>query len=196
FYKGLVIPTSVEVVKGGVVVSVHPKVYYIPNTNDVGGTPVELYSGNTNLNYDTHGGINSLTYGIDNWVYGHTGATFNDGTKFKVNDVEAAGGRTWRVRNPALGNAGTSTFQAWTTGPANAHGLGQREDGNFFQPPATSGNRANHSIRRGVGAVNLITGNGNAVYHPITRDLYLWEGNLAPNSSRTATSGYDFYTAR
>lgn len=196
FYKGLVIPTSVEVVKGGVVVSVHPNIYFIPNNNDVGGTPVQLYSGNTNRNYDTHGGINSLTYSIDNWVYGHTGAQFNAGNAFTVNGEVANQGRTWRFRNPAIGSLGNSTFQSWTTGPANAHGIGQREDGSIFQSSATSGNRANHSIRRGVDAVSLITGNGNSVYHPITSDLYLWEGSNTPPAGRTATSGHDFYTAR
>jgi putative membrane-bound dehydrogenase-like protein len=195
FYKGLVIPTSVEVVKGGVVVAVHPNIYFIPNDNDVGGTPVQLYSGNTNQNYDTHGGINSLTYGIDNWVYGHTGATFMTGNNFKVGSEEASGGRTWRFRNTAIGNT-SSAFQTWTSGPSNAHGIGQREDGNWFQSSATSGDRSNHSIRRGVAAVSMITGNGNAVYQPITGDLYLWEGSQAPNSTRTATSGHDFYTAR
>jgi uncharacterized protein len=196
FYKGLVIPTSVEVVKGGVVVSVHPNIYFIPNNNDVGGTPQQLYNGNTVQNYDTHGGINSLTYSIDNWVYGHTGATFNPGNNFTVNSVNAAGGRTWRFRNPAIGSTGTSTFQAWTTGPSNAHGIGQREDGNIFQSSATSGDRTNHSIRRGVAALSMISGNGNSVYHPLTGDLYLWEGNNTPPAGRTATSGHDFYTAR
>lgn len=195
FYKGLVIPTSVEVVKGGVVVSVHPNVYFIPNTNDVGGTPQVLYSGGTAANYDTHGGMNSLMYGIDNWVYGHSGAEFNGGNKLTVDGVTFSGGRTWRFRNTGIGNA-ASAFQAWTTGPANAHGIGQREDGNIFQSSATSGNRSNHSIRKGVGAISLISGNGNSVYHPITGDLYLWEGNNTPPAGRTATSGHDFYTAR
>jgi putative membrane-bound dehydrogenase-like protein len=195
FYKGLVVPTSVEVVKGGVVVSVHPNICFIPNNNDVGGTPQQLYSGNTNQNYDTHGGINSLMYSLDNWVYGHTGAQFNGGNAFTVDGANAAAGRTWRFRNTAIGN-GSSGFQVWTTGDANAHGIGQREDGNIFQSTATSFDRTSHSIRRGVKAVSLISGNGNSVYHPITNDLYLWEGKLAPNSSRTATSGHDFYTAR
>jgi len=197
FYKGLVIPTSVEVVKGGVVVSVHPNVYFIPNNNDVGGTPELLYSGASAQNYDTHGGINSLTYSIDNWVYGHTGAKFNPtGNAFTVNGVDASNGSTWRFRNPGIGSMGTSTFQLWTTGDANAHGIGQREDGNFFQSSATSGNRASHSIRRGERAISMITGNGNSVYNPITGDLYLWEGNNTPPAGRTATSGFDFYTAR
>ena len=192
FYKGLVIPTSVEVVKGGVIASVPPNIYYFPNNNDVAGTAVTLYSGmGASGNYDSHGQINSLTYGIDNWVYGHTG--YNSGCS--VGGQDCGGGRTWRFRNTAIGNT-ASAFQTWTTGPANAHGIGQREDGNWFQSSATGGNRASHSIRRGAAAISMITGNGNAVYQPITGDLYLWEGNHPPNSSRTATSGFDFYTAR
>jgi putative membrane-bound dehydrogenase-like protein len=192
FYKGLVIPTSVEVVKGGVITSAPPNIYYFPNNNDVAGTAVTLYSGmGSSGNYDSHGQINSLTYGIDNWVYGHTG--YNTGCT--VGGEDCGQGHTWRFRNTAIGNK-ASAFQSWTSGPSNAHGIGQREDGNWFQSSATSGNRSNHSIRRGVASVSMITGNGNAVYTPITDDLYLWEGNHPPNSSRTATSGHDFYTAR
>ena len=174
FYKGLVIPTSVEVVKGGVVVSVHPNVYFIPSTNDVGGTPQLLYSGNTTQNYDTHGGINSLMYSIDNWVYGHTGAQFNGGNAFTVDGANASAGKTWRFRNTAIGN-GASSFQVFASGPANAHGTGQMENGNIFQSQATVGVRSNHSIRRGVSAVGLV--NGNNFFYPITSDLYLWEGS-------------------
>lgn len=192
FYKGLVIPTSVEVVKGGVVASVPPNIYYFPNNNDVAGTPVTLYSGmGSSGNYDSHGQINSLTYGLDNWVYGHTG--YNGFCN--VGGEDCGNGHMWRFRNTAIGNT-SNAFQAWTSGDANAHGIGQREDGNWFQSSATSGNRTSHSIRRGVKALSLITGNGNAVYQPITGDLYLWEGNHAPNSSRTATSGHGFYNAR
>lgn len=197
FYKGLVIPTSVEVVKGGVVVSVHPNVYYIPNNNDVGGTPVQLFSGNTTQNYDTHGGINSLMYSLDNWVYGHTGAQFNGGNAFTVDGANASAGRTWRFRYTAIGNLGnltSNTFQVFASGPANAHGTGQMENGNIFQSQATVGVRSNHAIRKGAAAVGLVSGTN--FFYPITSDLYLWEGSSTGASRQSTTSGHDFYTAR
>jgi uncharacterized protein len=194
FYKGLVIPTSVEVVKGGVIASVPPFIYYFPNNNDVAGTPVTLFSGmGSTGNYDSHGQINSLTYSLDNWVYGHTG--YNTGCT--VDGQNCSQGRTWRFRHSQIGSngAGTNgTFQTWTTGPANAHGIGQMENGNIFQSQATVGVRSSHSIRRGANAIGLVGGNTN--YYPITSDIYLWEGSSSGPSRQSTTSGHDFYTAR
>lgn len=192
FYKGLVIPTSVEVVKGGVIASVPPQIYFFPNNNDVAGTPVTLFTGmGAPGTYDTHGQINSLTYSLDNWIYGHTG--YNTGCT--VDGQNCSQGRTWRFRHNQVGNTGTGgTFQTWTTGPANAHGIGQMENGNIFQSQATVGVRSNHSIRRGVNSIGLVPGSTN--YYPITRDLYLWEGSSNGPSRQSTTSGHDFYTAR
>jgi putative membrane-bound dehydrogenase-like protein len=190
FYKGLVIPTSVEVVKGGVIASVPPQIYYFPNNNDVAGTPVTLYTGmGSTGNYDSHGQINSLTYSLDNWVYGHTG--YNGGCT--VEGQNCGQGRTWRFRNTRIGN-GSSDFQTWTTGPANAHGIGQMENGNIFQSQATVNVRSSHSIRRGAASVPLVP--GTTYYYPITRDIYLWEGSSNGQSRQSTTSGHDFYTAR
>jgi uncharacterized protein len=193
FYKGLAVPISIEVVKGGVIVAAPPQIYFFPNNNDVAGAAVTVQSGmGSTGNYDTHGQINSLFYSLDNWIYGHTG--YNSGCT--VSGQNCSSGSTWRFRNTTIGNS-ASSFQTWTTGDANAHGVGQREDGNIFQSTATSYDRTSHSIRRGVKAISLVAGgNGNNVYNPITGDLYLWEGSNKPPASRTATSGHDFYTAR
>ncbi len=206
FYDGLVMPTSIEVVNGGVIVTVEPNIYFLPKSStnpDTAGTVVSLFSGmgSTGNTWDTHGGTNSLTSGLDNWYYGHLG--YNGGCS--VGGVTCNTGGVWRFRHTAIGGL-TTTFQAFSTsGPANAHGVGQMEDGQIFQSGATGTPHNNHAIRRGVAALNIQT---SGTYYPITGDRYLWEGSTAggPNaangfvanytSNTTASSGHDFYTSR
>src|SRR6185369_151990 len=104
-------PQSIECVNGGVIVSMTPYVVFFPNNNDTAGTPVILFSGmgSSGGNWDTHGGINQLMYGLDNWIYGLTGyntCTANPG------NVDCGSGRSWRFRHTALGHAKTE-FQVW-----------------------------------------------------------------------------------
>ncbi len=200
FRDGLNMPQGIEVVNGGVVVAMVPYVAFFPNKNDTAGTPQILFSGMGPTNgYDTHGGINSLRYGLDNWIYGHTG--YNGCT---VNGTNCGGGRMWRFRHTALGHAKTE-FQVWSGGPANAHGIGQMEDGQWFQSGATLSPHINHSAVQGGSALDIRTANGNYpnnAYYPITGDRYLWEGSTGKNaqgwftSQTTAVSGLEFYTAR
>jgi putative membrane-bound dehydrogenase-like protein len=199
FYDGLVMPTSLEVVNGGVIATVEPLVVFLPKSTtnpDTAGAPITLFSGmgSTGNTWDTHGGTNSITSGLDNWYYGHLG--YNGGCS--VNGVTCATGGVWRFRHTAIGSL-TTTFQAFSTsGPANAHGVGQMEDGQIFQSGATGTPHNNHAIRRGVAAVNIQV---NGTYYPITGDRYLWEGSTGMTngqftSNTTASSGHDFYTAR
>src|SRR6187549_2366558 len=57
FHTGLNIPTSLEWVPGGVVLTSTPNLVFIPSNNDVAGTPVVLWSGmgSNASSYDTHG---------------------------------------------------------------------------------------------------------------------------------------------
>ena len=201
FYDGLVMPTSLEVVNGGVIATVEPLIVFLPKSTsnpDTAGVPVTLFSGmgSTANTWDTHGGTNSLTSGVDNWMYGHLG--YNGGCS--VNGVTCATGAIYRFRNTAYGSVST-TFQAFSTsGPANAHGIGQMEDGQIFQSGATGTPHNNHAIRRGVAAVNITAG-GVGTYYPITGDRYYWEGSTSMTNgvfttTTTASSGHDFYTAR
>lgn len=189
FYTGLNIPTSLEWVPGGVVLTSTPNLVFIPSSNDAAGTPVILWKGmGSTGNYDTHGQTNSLFYGLDNWFYGHTGGqgcTTSGGTA--ANGVNCGGGRSWRFKHTALGSK-TTAFETWTTGPANAHGIGQMENGEVFQSGATGSVYSSHSIRGGAASIPLIP--QRSPMSPITGDLYLWE------PSNTAVSGHDFYTAR
>ncbi len=204
FRDGLNMPQGIEVVNGGIVVSMVPYLVFFPNHNDTAGTPQILFSGmGSNANFDTHGGINSLMYGLDNWIYGHSG--YNSCT---ASGVDCSHGRMWRFRHTALGYAKTE-FQSWDEGPANAHGIGQMEDGQLFQSGATGSPHINHAARQGVYAIDIRTampgapaGNPANVFYPITGDRYLWEGSTGKNpqgqftSGTTAVSGMDFYTSR
>jgi putative membrane-bound dehydrogenase-like protein len=204
FRDKLNLPQSIEVVNGGVVVTMAPYLVFFPNDNDTAGTPRILWSGmgNSGVSWDTHGSINSLMYGLDNWIYGHSG-----GTGCNAGGVDCGWGRVWRFRHTALGHARTE-FEAWTEGPANAWGIGQMEDGQIFQSGATGTPHINHSLRQKVRANDIrfpAVGPGNnegSLYYPITGDRYLWEGSTAKNaqgwytSGTTAVSGLQFYTSR
>ncbi len=203
FKTGLNLPQSIEVVTGGVVVTMVPYVVFFPNNNDVAGTPQILFTGlgGGNGNHDTHGSIGSLMYGLDNWVYGHTG--YNTCT---VDGVNCSQGKVWRFKHPSIGN-GAKTFQQFTSsGPYNAWGVGQMEDGQIFQSGATGTPHINHSLRRGQAAIDIrndpvTSGNRDKLY-PITNDRYLWEGSTTQKSgnwtvsSTSAISGLQFYTSR
>lgn len=205
FRDGLNLPQGIEVVNGGVVVAMVPYVVFFPNENDTAGTPQILFSGmGSSGNYDTHGGINSLMYGLDNWIYGHTG--YNG---CNVKGVDCGHGKVWRFRHTALGHAKTE-FQVWSSGPANAHGIGQMEDGQIFLAGATGTSHMNHAAVMGKNAMDIRTvnpaypssSNPANVFYPITGDRYLWEGSTGKNaqgwftSSTTAVSGLQFYTSR
>ncbi len=202
FKDGLNLPQSIEVVTGGVVVTMVPYVVFFPNNNDVAGEPQILFSGmgGGNGNHDTHGSISSLMYGLDNWVYGHTG--YNSCT---VEGINCSQGKVWRFKHPSIGN-GTKTFQQFTSsGPYNAWGIGQMEDGQIFQSGATTSPHINHSLRRGQPSIDIridpTSTNNKDKFYPITGDRYLWEGTSKKTnniwmSKTTAVSGLQFYTSR
>ncbi len=219
FYTGLAIPTSIEVVHGGVIVSVPPYIVFIPNLDgtDVAGTPQVLVSGmgSTGADFDSHGQPNSLTMGLDNWIYGHTGYNGCGGTGVSISGGIRTGscgnGNIYRFKHTAIGSDTTLFEVIGTGGPANAHGIGQMEDGQWFKSGATCASHSNHQVRQGVDAQSILVGNpscntNNAgdghVYYPVTDDAYYWEGsNTATRggfrvSTSTATTGHDFYTSR
>ncbi len=213
FRDGLNLPQSIEVVNGGVVVAMTPYIVYFPNQGDTAGTPEILFSGmgSSGTSWDTHGGINQLMYGLDNWIYGQTG--YNGGCKATATglaaQVDCGNGKVWRFRHTSLGFAKTE-FEVWANGPANADGLGQMEDGQLFLAGATGMSHMNHAPVQGAAALDIRTVNPefNAsanplnMYYPITGDRFLAEGSTDKNangwftSPSTAVSGVQFYTSR
>jgi putative membrane-bound dehydrogenase-like protein len=212
FFTGLAIPTSIEIVKNGVIVSVPPNVYYIPKSGsnpDTGGVAqvVVASMGTAAAGYDSHGQINSLTRGLDNFIYGHLG--YNSGVRGTVlrsttasdttAGVAVGTGNIWRFKSKFIGSD-TNLFQIHSNnGPSNAHGIGQMEDGQWFKSGATGSSHNNHQVRDGQGAVNIEL---SQVYYPATQDRYLWEGSTSQQTNgfnstgSSAASGSDFYTAR
>jgi putative membrane-bound dehydrogenase-like protein len=205
FYTGLVIPTSIEIVKNGVIVTVPPYIYYIsksstnPDTAGPGQTVV-TGMGSSSANFDSHFQNNSLTRGLDNYIYGHQGSTGCDGAVVGSNaSVSCGGGNIWRFKSTIIG-ADTNHFEIHSNnGPSNSHGIGQMEDGQWFKSGATGTSHNNHQVRHGQAAVNIETNN---TYYLLTRDRYTWEGSNSQTTSgfnsttTSATSGHDFYTAR
>lgn len=206
FREGLNLPQSIEVVTGGVVVAMQPYIVFFPNNNDTSGTPEILFKGlgSSGTDWDTHGTLSSLTYGLDNWIYGHSG-----GVGCNVSGADCGWGHSWRFRHKSIGHA-TTEFQGWTAGPANAFGMGQMEDGQIFQSGATGTSHMNHSAVQGSGAIDIrtanpafnATANPKNVFYPITGDRFMWEGSTGKNAngwfttSSSAVSGTQFYTSR
>jgi putative membrane-bound dehydrogenase-like protein len=212
FYTGLVMPTSIEIVKNGVVVTTAPNIYFIPRSNSnpdtAGGTPTAVVTGmgSTSADFDSHGQTNSLTRGLDNFIYGHTGYNGCGSPVVGGNaGVGCSGGNLWRFKATAVGSD-TNVFQIHSTGTtSNAHGIGQMEDGQFFKSGATLSSHSMHQVRHNTGETNIlgsVGNNANHVFYPMTRDLYLWEGSSSQqtggfySSQTSAVSGHDFYTAR
>ncbi len=220
FYTGLTMPTSVELVKGGVIAIVPPSIYFIPanpsNPDTAGGTPIKVVDnmGSANQSYDAHGQTNSLTWGIDNFVYGNVG--YNGcGTPLVTGGNSASGcstGSIWRFKSNLIGSD-TNLVQVYGPGNSgtNSHGIGQTEDGQWFSSKATVTNHSHHVVRLGSNVTNILTTNysaGDSVhnFYPSTRDFYAWEGSTsrffrfngvdtAWATNESAVSGHDFYTA-
>ncbi len=225
FYTGLALPTSIEIVKNGVIVSVPPNVYYIqkdatnPDTAATGTPQIVVNNmGSSSQNYDTHGQPNSLTRGLDNWIYGHTGYNGCGGSNVNVTGTgsrsgSCGNGNSYRFKHMAIGSD-TSRFEVRSGGVANAHGLGMMEDGQLFKSGATGSTHAQHDVRPGVTALDIRDANGGTGnagrdrLFSMTRDRYMWEGNNQESNVITAgansyvstgisaVSGADFYTAR
>lgn len=229
FYEGLAIPTSMEFVKGGIIVLVPPNTYYIPrsttNPDTAGGAPVIVVSGmgSSSQNYDSHFQPGSLTLGIDNWVYGHSGGNGCGGTGVNIANAPSGSSRTgdcgtgysYRFKHTLFGSD-TSRFEVRSGGYSNAHGLGFMEDGQLFKSAATGTSHSQHDVRPGTTALDIRFASGGSGsttrdrLYKLSPDHFMWEGSNTtviaanPNSGNvtyystgiSAVSGSDFYTAR
>ncbi len=227
FHQGLALATSFEFVKNGIIATVPPNVYYISrslsNPDTAGAAPVIVVSGmgSADQNYDSHGTPNSLTRGIDNWIYGHTGYNGCGGTSVNIANATGGSSRTgtcgngnsYRFKHTLFGSD-TSRFEVRSGGVANAHGLGMMPDGQLFKSGATGSTHSQHDVRPGVTALDIRLSSGSARrdrtrLYSLTNDRYMWEGNndtITPaagsgnvtyySTGISAVSGSDFYTAR
>ncbi len=207
FAHGLSMPQGLEIVPGGVVVQLSPYLVFFPNVGDTAGPHEILWQGmgSSNANWDTHGGINSLTYGLDNFLYSHIGYNGNACSPQLPGGgggITCTGGNIFRFKHTAIGSDTTLMERVSNNGPSNASGIGQMEDGQWFKSGATGTPHSNHQVRFGQGAVSILSGTGNNVYYPITQDRWLWEGSTSQQTNgfnstgSSAASGHHFYTSR
>ena len=182
FVTGLNMAQGIEIVPGGVLVAMAPHVVLFEDKNgdDKADTQTGtiLYTGWKKVNPgDTHGGVGTLRFGLDNWLWGHTG--YNGGTVKGVSFIA----NVWR------GKLDGSKFESMAKLSNNAWGMGFMEDGQVIASTANN-DHATQMVIPGNDA-NNIASYGQS-YKPITKDIAQgdWFGNF------TAASNEEIYTAR
>lgn len=184
FATGLNIPQALDWTPQGLAVAMAPHVLLFTDKNNddkSDGQPVVLYTGFRKG--DTHGSIQELRYGMDNWLYGDVG--YNGGT---VKGVTFGSGVV-RMRMD-----GSKFEYVGGSSGGNSAGLGFMEDGQVFNSAATGG--GNTHIQHAVIPVQgektkEISSYGNK-FNPITKDIL--QGDQA--GGFTAATNQEFYTAR
>ncbi len=185
FADKLNIPQGIEITPQGVVVAMPPHLVLFEDKNgDDKADAAEgkiLYTGFNKANPgDTHGGISSLRYGMDNWLYGEAG--YNGGN---VKGVNVPAG-VWRARMD-----GSKFEMVSVTAFGNSHGFGFMEDGQMFAS-AANGMHSQQAVIPGMPAQNMFTNEANEKIYPVTKDLVQgdWVGFFS------AATDHEFYTAR
>lgn len=182
FATGLNIPQGIEIVPQGVVVAMAPHLVLFEDKdgNDVADTKTGkiIYTGFSKG--DTHGAVNSLRWGLDNWLYGMVG--YN---KAKVGAVTMTDAGIWRVRTD------TTRFEVvgYTAG-GNAAGLGLMEDGQVFASSANGKHSQHAAIPGSLVAPNISSYGENIVYKTLDLVQGDWRGAF------TAATDHEIYTAR
>lgn len=185
FVDKLNIPQGIEITPQGVVISMPPYLVLFEDKdgNDKADAPQGkiLYSGFNKANPgDTHGGIGSLKYGMDNWLYGESG--YNGGSVKGVN----LGPGIWRARMDG------SKFEYYSpTASGNSFGMGFMEDGQVFAS-AANGMHSQQGVIPGVAANRLNTNENDEKIFPVTKDIVQgdWVGFFS------AATDHEIYTAR
>ena len=185
FVDKLNIPQGIEITPQGLVVAMTPHLVLFEDKNgdDKADAPEGriLYTGFNKANPgDTHGGIGSLRYGMDNWLYGEAG--YNGGN---VKGVNVPAG-VWRAKMD-----GSKFEMVSQTAFGNSFGFGMMEDGQMFAS-AANGMHSQQAVVPGMPAVNMFTNEANEKIFPITKDLVQgdWVGFFS------AATDHEFYTAR
>jgi putative membrane-bound dehydrogenase-like protein len=102
FLDGIPFPTGITVWRKGVLISAAPDILYAEDTKGDGKADVvrKLYSGFATHNYQAR--VNSLEYGLDNWVYGSGGIFGGEIRSFAGGPVHHLTNRDFRI-NPDTG---------------------------------------------------------------------------------------------
>jgi putative membrane-bound dehydrogenase-like protein len=98
FLDGITLPTSVMPWGRGIIVTAAPEIFYAEDTNSNGKADVRrpLYVGFTEGNPQHR--VNSLVWGLDNWVYGANGDSGGLVKSVKTGTVVDIRGRDFRIR--------------------------------------------------------------------------------------------------
>ena len=102
FLTGIPFPTGVTVWRNGVLVCAAPDILYAEDTNGDGKADDvrKLFTGFATHNYQAR--VNSLEYGLDDWVYGSCGLFGGEITSVQTGEVIALSQRDFRF-NPDTG---------------------------------------------------------------------------------------------
>jgi putative membrane-bound dehydrogenase-like protein len=97
FLDGLPFPTGVTVWRNGVLICAAPDIIYAEDTNgdDVADIRRVLFTGFGTENYQAR--VNSLTYGLDGWVYGSCGLFGGNIRSEITGETVALGNRDFRI---------------------------------------------------------------------------------------------------
>ncbi|HMC88752.1 MAG TPA: PVC-type heme-binding CxxCH protein, partial [Gemmataceae bacterium] len=102
FLDGIPFPTGITVWRKGVLISAAPDILYAEDTKGDGkaGVVRKLFSGFATHNYQAR--VNSLEYGLDNWIYGSGGLFGGEIRSFAGGPVHHLTNRDFRI-NPDTG---------------------------------------------------------------------------------------------
>lgn len=108
FLDGIAFPTGVTAWRKGVLISAAPDIIYAEDTNgdDVADVRRVLYHGFGTGNYQAR--VNSLVFGLDNWIYGSCGLFGGQITSFASDKPYALGDRDFRI-HPDAGEIESAT---------------------------------------------------------------------------------------
>ena len=108
FLDGIPFPTGVTAWRRGVLVCAAPDIIYAEDTDGDGAADIRrvLYSGFGTHNYQAR--VNSLVYGLDNWVYGSCGLFGGEIKSSASEQPYALGDRDFRIR-PDTGEVEAAT---------------------------------------------------------------------------------------
>jgi putative membrane-bound dehydrogenase-like protein len=173
FLDGLSFPTSVLPWRKGVLVTCAPEIFYAEDTKGTGKADkrIPLYTGFTEGNPQHR--VNSLTWGLDNWLYGANGDSGGKVKSVKTGATIGMGGRDFRIRP----DDGALDAQAGQT----QYGRSRDDWGNWFgnnnSNPMWHYALADHYVRRNPhlaapdSHVQLSVTPGAAPVFPISRTL-------------------------
>ncbi|TMQ33941.1 MAG: hypothetical protein E6K70_10360 [Planctomycetota bacterium] len=112
FLDGIPFPTGITVWRKGVLISAAPDILYAEDTKGDGKADVvrKLYSGFATHNYQAR--VNSLEYGLDNWVYGSGGLFGGEIRSFAVGRSSRPRAAPSRAEYATIGVTGSAAITA------------------------------------------------------------------------------------